>query len=235
MRGSTSVSNSSTISKPRDPHGADLADLRRPGPQAGRLEVDDDVGRVLEQQVGAERPRQARPRRRSTRGARRLRRPRRGASARARPAPAAARRAAAPPPRRRPARGAPRRAPRAGRRRLASAAWPQARRTYVRLPAPTAASRRPASRRRRRAGHGGAAGRAAPGRSSRETAGRRVRTAYDYPGWLRRPRRSAAGPIPGWLEPRAADPLEHARTLLGTPYLWGGMTSAASTARALST
>ena len=30
---------------------------------------------------------------------------------------------------------------------------------------------------------------------------------------------------PAWLEPRAAEPLEFARTLLGTPYLWGGMTS----------
>ena len=35
--------------------GADLADLRRAGPQPGRLEVDDDVRRVLEQEVGAER------------------------------------------------------------------------------------------------------------------------------------------------------------------------------------
>jgi len=34
---------------------ADLADLGGPGPQSGRLEVDDDVGRVLEQEVGAER------------------------------------------------------------------------------------------------------------------------------------------------------------------------------------
>ena len=34
---------------------ADLADLRRAGPQAGRLEVDDDVRRVFEQQAGAER------------------------------------------------------------------------------------------------------------------------------------------------------------------------------------
>ena len=40
-------------------HGADFADLRRAGPQAGRLEVDDDVARLLEQQVGAERPRQS--------------------------------------------------------------------------------------------------------------------------------------------------------------------------------
>ena len=34
---------------------ADLADLGRAGPQSGRLEVDDDVGRVLEQEIGAER------------------------------------------------------------------------------------------------------------------------------------------------------------------------------------
>ena len=56
--GSTSVSNSSTISKPTILHGSDLADLRRARAQAGRLEVDDDVRRVLEQEVDAERPRQ---------------------------------------------------------------------------------------------------------------------------------------------------------------------------------
>ena len=39
-------------------HGADLADLRQPGPEAGRLEIDDDVARLLEEQVGAERPRE---------------------------------------------------------------------------------------------------------------------------------------------------------------------------------
>jgi hypothetical protein len=51
----------------------------------------------------------------------------------------------------------------------------------------------------------------------------RVRTAYDYPGWL--PADALAGELdPSWLAPRAADPLEAARGLLGAPYLWGGMT-----------
>ena len=36
-------------------HRADLADLRRAGAQAGRLEVDDDVRRLLEQEVAARR------------------------------------------------------------------------------------------------------------------------------------------------------------------------------------
>ena len=53
----------------------------------------------------------------------------------------------------------------------------------------------------------------------------RVRTAYDYPGWLRA---EALGgePDPDWLEARAADPVEHARGFLGTRYVWGGMTAA---------
>jgi len=43
----------------------------------------------------------------------------------------------------------------------------------------------------------------------------RIRTAYDYPGWVREDdlERGASG-----------DPLEEARRLLGTPYLWGGLT-----------
>lgn len=42
----------------------------------------------------------------------------------------------------------------------------------------------------------------------------RVRTAYDYPGWVRE--EELAG-IDG-------DAVEQARRYLGTPYLWGGMT-----------
>jgi cell wall-associated NlpC family hydrolase len=53
----------------------------------------------------------------------------------------------------------------------------------------------------------------------------RVETAYAYPGWALQDdlggTRDAA-----WLRPIFADPVEHARTLLGTRYEWGGMTSA---------
>ena len=53
----------------------------------------------------------------------------------------------------------------------------------------------------------------------------RVETPYAYPGWVRRT--DVAGePAADWLCPSAADPVEHARTLLGTRYEWGGMTSA---------
>jgi hypothetical protein len=67
----------------------------------------------------------------------------------------------------------------------------------------------------------------------------RVRTAYDYPGWIRD---DALTPVPGtvpgrWLpEPRLdGDPVEEARAYLGTPYLWGGMTERGIAAPALST
>src|SRR5206468_2726082 len=53
----------------------------------------------------------------------------------------------------------------------------------------------------------------------------RIRTAYAYPGWIRAEALSS-GSDPAWLEPCAADPVDWARGLLGTPYLWGGMTRA---------
>jgi gamma-D-glutamyl-L-lysine dipeptidyl-peptidase len=54
----------------------------------------------------------------------------------------------------------------------------------------------------------------------------RVRTAYDYPGWIRADALGSAEADPAWLAARAADPVDWARGLLGTPYLWGGMTAA---------
>jgi gamma-D-glutamyl-L-lysine dipeptidyl-peptidase len=53
----------------------------------------------------------------------------------------------------------------------------------------------------------------------------RVETTYAYPGWVLR--EHLGGERDGkWLRPVAADPVEHARTLLGTRYEWGGMSSA---------
>ncbi len=53
----------------------------------------------------------------------------------------------------------------------------------------------------------------------------RVETAYAYPGWARREDLGGERDAE-WLRPATADPVAHARTLLGTRYEWGGMTAA---------
>lgn len=90
-------------------------------------------------------------------------------------------------------------------------------------------ARQLAALRAERSGHAEQVTQALPGEPLRvlEECGEwaRVETAYGYPGWVRR--EDLGGECDDdWLRPVAADPVEHARTLLGAPYEWGGMTSA---------
>jgi gamma-D-glutamyl-L-lysine dipeptidyl-peptidase len=50
----------------------------------------------------------------------------------------------------------------------------------------------------------------------------RVRTAYDYPGWVRAEALAEAAPG-SWLSATSASHVEAARWFLGAPYEWGGM------------
>jgi hypothetical protein len=51
----------------------------------------------------------------------------------------------------------------------------------------------------------------------------RVRTAYDYRGWVRADALGGTAD-PDWLLARDGDPVEEARAFLGCPYEWGGLT-----------
>jgi len=90
--------------------------------------------------------------------------------------------------------------------------------TFVRQPAPLRAEPDPASEQ---------VSEALPGEpltvAEERNGWARVETAYNYAGWVEA---AALGgePDDDWLAPTAADPVAYARTLIGAPYRWGGMT-----------